>query len=384
MITQSNLVRRSGYISRIMALPLLFLMVSAFAVKLTHKLPINPASHYANKTPTVVIDPGHGGIYPGAHSSNNILEKDIDLNIAQKIKELAPQYNINIILTRNSDELVGNATNLREDLKNRVRIANEAKSDLFVSIHVNATVEKTTSMSGFEAYISGRNDNPKARQLSSVILTGLKDIYVVNETIRQREAGIQVLDHNTCPAVMIQCGYITNPKDVEFITNPANQEKTARKILEGIVKYSNAQTAGTTEYKQIIAATISESAGVTGPEPTQINFQDKDSTNKEIFTKVEFEADYPGGQAGWTKYLIKSLHYPREAIKKELAGMVVVQFIVDTKGKISDVKAISGPKELQAESVRVIKQSGRWLSAVQNGKKVKAYKKQSITYKLSV
>ena len=65
--------------------------------------------------------------------------------------------------------------------------------------------------------------------------------------------GIYVLDHSNCPSirsVIIQCGYITNPKDVEFITNPANQEKTARKILEGIVKYSNAQTTNATVYNK--------------------------------------------------------------------------------------------------------------------------------------
>ena len=75
MITQSNLIRRSGYISRIMALPLLFILISAFAVKLTNKLPVGPASHYASKTTTVVIDAGHGGIYPGAIAATTSWKK---------------------------------------------------------------------------------------------------------------------------------------------------------------------------------------------------------------------------------------------------------------------------------------------------------------------
>ena len=263
MITQSNLIRHSGYISRIMALPLLFILISAFAVKITNKLPVGPASHYASKTTTVVIDAGHGGIYPGAHSSNNIQEKDIDLNIAQKIKELAPQYNINIILTRNSDELVGNASTLKEDLENRLNIKNEATPDLFVSIHVNATPEITTTRTGFEAYITRKKDN-KARLLSSAILTELKNIYAVDEIIKQREVGIYVLEHSNCPAVIIQCGYITNPKDVEFITNPANQEKTARKILEGIVKYQlqDSQAKVTAQEENRL---IADTAVTTGP-----------------------------------------------------------------------------------------------------------------------
>ena len=62
----------------------------------------------------------------------------------------------------------------------------------------------------------------------------------------------------------------------------------------------------------------------------------------------------------------------------------MVQFIVDKEGSLSDIKAISGPKELQEESIRVVKESGKWIPAVQNGKKVRAYKRQPIIYKLSV
>ena len=77
------------------------------------------------------------------------------------------------------------------------------------------------------------------------------------------------------------------------------------------------------------------------------------------------------------------LKYPKAAISKEIQGTVVVQFVIDKDGKVSDVKALDGPLELREESVRIIKQSGQWLSGVQNGKKVKMYKKQPIIYKLS-
>ena len=417
MITQSNLIRRSGYISRIMALPLLFLLVSAFAVKLTHQPPVSATSHYAAKKITVVIDPGHGGLYAGAHDSNGIMEKDIDLNIAQKIKKLAAEYNVNIVLTRNRDELVGNAATLKEDLENRVAIKNETNPDLFVSIHVNATPEISTARTGFEAYITRKKEDNKARLLSSAILNELKNIYAVDETIKQREVGIYVLDHSNCPAVIIQCGYITNPKDVAFIINPANQEKVARKILEGIVKYQlqNSQAKETTQTENRIIADTALISGAGANEKLMSaaknqleqavaeskngkTFSAVDKNNIPVvyreeldgvkqsnptFTKVETEADYPGGQAAWTAYLIKAVHYPGEALKKKLQGTVVVQFIVDTAGKISDVKAISGPEAFRAESIRVIKESGTWTSALQNGKKVKAYKRQPITYKLS-
>ena len=100
------------------------------------------------------------------------------------------------------------------------------------------------------------------------------------------------------------------------------------------------------------------------------------------FTKVEIESDYPGGQGAWVRYLNKTLVYPQDAQDNEIQGTVVIQFIVDKEGNVSDVEAISGPNELRGEAVRVIKKSGKWTPAVQNGRQVKSYKKQPITFRL--
>ena len=109
----------------------------------------------------------------------------------------------------------------------------------------------------------------------------------------------------------------------------------------------------------------------------------KDETDYDkTFTKVEIESEYPGGASAWQRYLNKSLRYPQEAIDNEIQGTVVVQFIVDKAGMVSDVEAISGPEQLRDEAVRVIKKSGQWTPAVQNGRQVKSYKKQPIVFKL--
>jgi len=109
----------------------------------------------------------------------------------------------------------------------------------------------------------------------------------------------------------------------------------------------------------------------------------KDNTDYDkTFTKVEIESDYPGGPAAWQRYLSKNLHYPDEAVNAEIQGDVIVQFIVDKEGNVSDVEAISGPNELRDEAVRVIKRSGKWTAAIQNGRQVKSYKKQPIKFRL--
>ena len=99
------------------------------------------------------------------------------------------------------------------------------------------------------------------------------------------------------------------------------------------------------------------------------------------FTRVEIESRYPGGMTAWSAYLNRNLTFPQEAVDAEVQGTVTIQFIVDTDGNVSDVTAISGPQELRAAAIAVIKKSGKWEPAIQNGRKVKSYKKQPITFK---
>jgi len=126
----------------------------------------------------------------------------------------------------------------------------------------------------------------------------------------------------------------------------------------------------------IVAPPINDGKGVV--EAPKRDETDYDQT----FTKVEIESAYPGGPAAWQRYLIKTLRYPQEAVDNEIQGPVVVQFIVDKNGNVSDVEAVSGPNELRGEAVRVIQRSGKWTPAVQNGRQVKSYKKQPIVFRL--
>lgn len=128
----------------------------------------------------------------------------------------------------------------------------------------------------------------------------------------------------------------------------------------------------------IVAPPVDDGKGIV--EAPKRDETDYDQT----FTKVEIESSYPGGNAAWQRYLYKTLRYPQDAIDNEVQGAVVVQFIVDKAGVVSDVEAISGPQELRDEAVRVIKRSGKWTPAIQNGRKVKSYKKQPIVFRLEI
>jgi len=105
---------------------------------------------------------------------------------------------------------------------------------------------------------------------------------------------------------------------------------------------------------------------------------DRDKT----YAKVERESYFPGGERAWRNFLQENLEYPAKAKRKNIQGIVVVQFIVNTDGTLTDIQAISGPEELQQAAIKVIKKSPNWVPAFQFGKNVKSYKKQPVGFAL--
>lgn len=246
MITNNHSARYS-YGSRLMVLPLLALLFCTVALyaQRGNNYPVTVRYNGPDKEPlTVVIDAGHGGIDPGA-SMEGIYEKDLNLQICKKIQELAPAYNVKVVMTRTEDQLPGNGSVIHDALKARVAIAEQAKADLFVAIHVSASGNGKgfdTRFSGFEVYVSQHESSnlQQSKQFGSAVLQELSKIYTTNTTLKQRtEKGIWVLDKTPCPAMLIECGYITNETDLTFIKQSSNQEAVAKKILEGIVNTKN-------------------------------------------------------------------------------------------------------------------------------------------------
>lgn len=100
------------------------------------------------------------------------------------------------------------------------------------------------------------------------------------------------------------------------------------------------------------------------------------------FVKVEIESEYPGGAGAWSKYIQKNLVYPEEAYSNKVMGNVIVQFIVDKQGYVTNVGlAKSAEFYLDREALRLISASPQWTPAIQNGKPVKSYKKQPLYFR---
>jgi protein TonB len=121
-------------------------------------------------------------------------------------------------------------------------------------------------------------------------------------------------------------------------------------------------------------------------EGKQVIEEKKDDDENKVFEKVEVEAAFPGGEREWRKYLERNLdaNTPVDGGAPEGTYTVQIQFIVDKEGAISDVKALtSHGYGMEEEAVKVIKKGPKWVPAVQNGRQVKAYRKQPITFVVS-
>jgi len=233
MLTQFHSTR-PGHWSRMMVLPLTFLLLCAFASK-------RPAAESLLGLPpfTVVIDAGHGGSDNGA-VAGDVKEKDINLALALKVKQLSPEYHIYVVLTRQTDELAGGKGDIRSSLEYRVDIARENNADLFVSLHVNNAGGGQPNH-GFSAFVSPDNAHiAESRKLGSALLDAVKTSYAADDLLHQPTQGVYVLSAAPMPAVLLECGFIDNPADLAFIRDSQNQEKIARDILQGIQRYQQA------------------------------------------------------------------------------------------------------------------------------------------------
>jgi N-acetylmuramoyl-L-alanine amidase len=434
MMTRSQKSKKN-WMGRLMILPLVTTLIALFSFKISHPFQIK-----TGRTIRVVVDAGHGGSFAGA-SWNGLMEKNINLEIAKKIQTLAPQYNVSVMMTRETDITPG-SNELRQSLEYIAAMPKNNQADLFVSIHTNMSDDKgkgsyQDSKTGFEIYIP-RNSSEvyeNSQKFGSVLTDVIKSDYPIESTLKQipeNGGNILILKKATVPAVLIECGYMDNQKDLAYLTDEKNQEKIARDILEGIRRYAtqnivfskidSANTSFSTSGDTLSFAEMGKinaweiaSMSVNRKENlvtvtlkngrkyfTQINelfYKSLDSSRRvgdsldvlrgirgsatdTIYKEVEVEASYPGGQKGWLEYLVKNLKYPEAAVSKEIQGQVIIEFVVKSDGSLSEIHALSGPQALKAESVRVIRESGMWVPAKNNGKRVDSYHKQPINYKL--
>jgi N-acetylmuramoyl-L-alanine amidase len=168
---------------------------------------------------TVVIDAGHGGYDRGGIPGQRIAEKTMTLDVAQRLKVLLAANGYRVVMTRDSDVFV--------PLPTRVAIANSYRDAIFVCIHFNSA--KRVGADGIETYFYSRDSLPLASAVHYFVAGGAP---TPNRGVRRR--GFYVLRKTKIPAVLVECGFLTNPGEGEYAQTASYRQKLAEEIAAGI------------------------------------------------------------------------------------------------------------------------------------------------------
>ena len=172
-----------------------------------------------NDPTVVVIDAGHGGFDLGGIPGQRVPEKTMNLDVAQRLKSVLSAQGYRVVMTRDSDVFV--------PLGTRVAIANSYRNAIFVCIHFNSA--RRGGANGIETYFYSRDSLPLASAIHYYVAGGAP---TPNRGVRRR--GYYVLRKTRTPAVLVECGFLTNPTEAQYAQSTSYRQQLAEEIARGI------------------------------------------------------------------------------------------------------------------------------------------------------
>ena len=202
--------------------------------------PLPSNSVGANSNITIVLDAGHGGEDGGAQG-NGFSEKDLNLDITLRLASFLREQGVNVVLTRDTDSLLYDTESdykgkkKAQDLRKRLEIANSCENPVLVSIHMNYFAQ--TQYSGLQVWYS-KNDS-RSKTLANFIQSNVKNTLQPNNNRATKEAtsSIFLLHNATCPAVLIECGFLSNPDEAHALGDANYRQNLANVIFKSIMDY---------------------------------------------------------------------------------------------------------------------------------------------------
>ncbi|MDD6806847.1 MAG: N-acetylmuramoyl-L-alanine amidase CwlD [Oscillospiraceae bacterium] len=229
----------ASFLGFLFLIPLCFILIS-----ITQKVNLASGNSTEDSTVlTVIIDAGHGGEDGGAVGVDGTLEKNLNLDVALKVANLLKQNGVNVVLTRTSDISLHSdeAKTVREkkvsDIHNRFSMIENTKSCIFVSIHMNKFAD--SSCKGAQTFYSPNNE--ESIILASFIQNRIKnEIQKENDRkIKKSGSSIFLLYNATVPAVLVECGFISNNEELKLLKTEEYRDKMSVSIYNGIMDYLN-------------------------------------------------------------------------------------------------------------------------------------------------
>src|SRR3989441_5809677 len=195
------------------------LLIALLACGSSYAARTSRTSESSGSLTTVVIDAGHGGHDRGGIPGQRIAEKDMTLDVAQRLRNVLAASGYRVVMSRDSDVFVS--------LPTRVAIANPYRNAIFVCIHFNAT--QRSGAGGIETYFYSRDSLQLASAIHSYVAGGAPSS---NRGVRRR--GFYVLRKTNIPAVLVECGFLTNPTEAAYAQTASYRQKLAEEIAAGV------------------------------------------------------------------------------------------------------------------------------------------------------
>ena len=186
----------------------------------------------------IVIDVGHGGNDPGKISANGIQEKDVNLEIARYLQDYLIAQDYIVYLTRDTDCGLHdeNASNKKSsDLKNRIQFFEDKQAALVVSIHQNSYSD--TIQHGAQTFYFSNSEASK--MLAEFVQNALLKIDDTNTRTAKSSDSYYLLKNSSMPAVIVECGFLSNLEETSRLTDPNYQKKLVYAISLGVCQYDN-------------------------------------------------------------------------------------------------------------------------------------------------
>jgi N-acetylmuramoyl-L-alanine amidase len=204
----------------------------------------------------IVIDPGHGGLDGGAVGITGFVEKDMTLDIGLRLKRLFNRHGVYVVMTREGDydlvegNISGPSSRKRRDLNQRVQIINKSGAVLFLSIHGNSFPESIWS--GAQTFYTPGNE--ESRKLAEHIQGQLVADLGPNKR-KAKPAEFYLLENSKVPGVLVEVGFLSNPREESLLKDQAYREKVAESIRKGTERYL-LEKAQVREEKPVISQEI--------------------------------------------------------------------------------------------------------------------------------
>ncbi len=192
---------------------------------------------------TLVIDAGHGGFDGGAVGSSGTSEQDINLSIAQRVQALAEFFGVHTAMTRTDENALGYdpSRSVREnkiaDIKAREQFVQETSNPVFLSIHLNKFSD--ARYHGAQVFYSPSHPDSRAlaEQMQETLAEGCDPAN--NRQAKQAESTIYLMKKLECPAVIVECGFLSNPEEEQRLSDTEYHKKLAASIVTGYLRYES-------------------------------------------------------------------------------------------------------------------------------------------------